>query len=88
METILGICRTLTPSSSPNGPSAAPDAPGAWTGPPPSSGSWTWTPNGHRCWGSWVPRAELEEAMERHVASYTDEWAAVLADPEKLSRFV
>ncbi|MEU3022605.1 nitrite reductase large subunit NirB [Nocardiopsis alba] len=32
--------------------------------------------------------AELEEAMERHVASYSDEWAAVLADPEKLSRFV
>ncbi|WP_431872270.1 nitrite reductase large subunit NirB [Nocardiopsis eucommiae] len=32
--------------------------------------------------------AELEEAMDRHVASYTDEWAAVLADPEKLSRFV
>ncbi|MDT0331939.1 nitrite reductase large subunit NirB [Nocardiopsis lambiniae] len=31
--------------------------------------------------------AELEEAMERHVASYTDEWAAVLADPDKLSRF-
>ncbi|MBQ1082426.1 MULTISPECIES: nitrite reductase large subunit NirB [unclassified Nocardiopsis] len=32
--------------------------------------------------------AELEEAMDRHVASYADEWAAVLADPDKLSRFV
>lgn len=32
--------------------------------------------------------AELEEAMDRHVATYTDEWAAVLADPDKLSRFV
>ncbi|WP_017597626.1 nitrite reductase large subunit NirB [Nocardiopsis lucentensis] len=32
--------------------------------------------------------AELEEAMERHVAGYSDEWADVLADPDKLSRFV
>ena len=32
--------------------------------------------------------AELEGAMARHVAGYADEWAAVLADPEKLSRFV
>jgi nitrite reductase (NADH) large subunit len=32
--------------------------------------------------------AELEEAMARHVDSYGDEWAAVLADPDKLARFV
>jgi nitrite reductase (NADH) large subunit len=32
--------------------------------------------------------AELEAAMRRHVAGYTDEWAAVLDDPEKLERFV
>lgn len=32
--------------------------------------------------------AELEAAMERHVAGYRDEWAAVLEDEEKLSRFV
>lgn len=32
--------------------------------------------------------ADLEAAMARHVAGYRDEWAAVLADPEKLSRFV
>ncbi|HZA09330.1 nitrite reductase large subunit NirB [Mycobacterium sp.] len=32
--------------------------------------------------------AELEAAMERHVAGYSDEWAGVLADEEKLSRFV
>ncbi|MBO0855488.1 MAG: nitrite reductase large subunit [Nocardia sp.] len=32
--------------------------------------------------------AELEDAMARHVAGYTDEWAAVLDDPDKLSRFV
>ncbi len=32
--------------------------------------------------------AELEEAMARHVAGYRDEWAAVLDDEEKLSRFV
>jgi nitrite reductase (NADH) large subunit len=32
--------------------------------------------------------AELEAAMERHVAGYSDEWAGVLGDDEKLSRFV
>ncbi len=32
--------------------------------------------------------AELEAAMARHVAGYRDEWAAVLEDPGKLSRFV
>jgi nitrite reductase (NADH) large subunit len=32
--------------------------------------------------------AELDAAMERHVAGYSDEWAGVLADQEKLSRFV
>ncbi|WP_040837446.1 nitrite reductase large subunit NirB [Nocardia brevicatena] len=32
--------------------------------------------------------AELEEAMAEHVAGYRDEWAAVLDDEEKLSRFV
>lgn len=32
--------------------------------------------------------AELEAAMARHTEDYTDEWAAVLQDPEKLSRFV
>lgn len=32
--------------------------------------------------------AELEAAMARHVAGYQDEWAAVLEDEEKLSRFV
>jgi nitrite reductase (NADH) large subunit len=31
--------------------------------------------------------AELDAAMERHVGSYTDEWAAVLDDEEKLRRF-
>ncbi|MCW4465516.1 nitrite reductase large subunit NirB [Glutamicibacter sp. MNS18] len=31
--------------------------------------------------------AELEEAMETHVAGYQDEWAATLNDPEKLKRF-
>ncbi|WP_416061366.1 nitrite reductase large subunit NirB [Rhodococcus indonesiensis] len=31
---------------------------------------------------------ELEAAMARHVAGYRDEWAGVLEDPEKLSRFV
>jgi nitrite reductase (NADH) large subunit len=31
--------------------------------------------------------AELEAAMERHVASYADEWAGVLDDPAKLARF-
>jgi nitrite reductase (NADH) large subunit len=32
--------------------------------------------------------AELEAAMARHVAGYSDEWAGVLADKDKLSRFV
>ncbi|MEV1295640.1 nitrite reductase large subunit NirB [Pseudonocardia sp. NPDC049635] len=32
--------------------------------------------------------AELDAAMARHVDSYADEWAGVLDDPEKLSRFV
>jgi nitrite reductase (NADH) large subunit len=32
--------------------------------------------------------ADLESAMARHVEGYRDEWAAVLDDPEKLSRFV
>jgi nitrite reductase (NADH) large subunit len=32
--------------------------------------------------------AELDAAVEAHVASYRDEWAAVLADPVKLRRFV
>ncbi|MFL6074410.1 MAG: nitrite reductase large subunit NirB [Mycobacteriales bacterium] len=31
--------------------------------------------------------AELEAAMERHVASYADEWRGVLEDPAKLARF-
>jgi len=31
---------------------------------------------------------DLETAMARHVAGYRDEWAGVLDDPEKLSRFV
>lgn len=31
--------------------------------------------------------ADLDAAMERHVASYQDEWSAVLDDPVKLSRF-
>ncbi|MGI8537665.1 MAG: nitrite reductase large subunit NirB [Mycobacteriales bacterium] len=31
--------------------------------------------------------AELDAAMERHVATYSDEWADTLADPERLSRF-
>lgn len=31
---------------------------------------------------------ELERAMAQHVDGYRDEWAAVLDDPEKLSRFV
>ena len=30
---------------------------------------------------------ELDVAMQRHVASYADEWRGVLDDPEKLSRF-
>ena len=32
--------------------------------------------------------AELEAAVEAHVAGYSDEWAGVLGDPEKLARFV
>jgi nitrite reductase (NADH) large subunit len=32
--------------------------------------------------------AELDAAVQRHVAAYQDEWAAVLADPAKLRRFV
>ncbi|MFD4366350.1 nitrite reductase large subunit NirB [Rhodococcus sp. NPDC058521] len=32
--------------------------------------------------------SELEEDMAKHVAGYRDEWAGVLEDPEKLSRFV
>lgn len=32
--------------------------------------------------------ADLDAAMEAHVGSYTDEWAAVLDDEEKLGRFV
>jgi nitrite reductase (NADH) large subunit len=31
---------------------------------------------------------ELEAAMQRHVDNYSDEWAGVLTDPDKLSRFV
>ncbi|HZQ32892.1 MAG TPA: nitrite reductase large subunit NirB [Mycobacterium sp.] len=31
---------------------------------------------------------ELEAAMARHVAGYSDEWAGVLADQDKLARFV
>ncbi|MGH3612129.1 MAG: hypothetical protein ACRDRK_05850, partial [Pseudonocardia sp.] len=32
--------------------------------------------------------ADLEAAMEKHVAGYADEWRGVLEDPGKLSRFV
>ncbi|HSV64835.1 MAG TPA: nitrite reductase large subunit NirB [Mycobacteriales bacterium] len=32
--------------------------------------------------------AELDAAMGRHVASYSDEWRDTLADPDKLGRFV
>ena len=32
--------------------------------------------------------AELDAAVARHVESYSDEWAGVLADPAKLERFV
>ncbi|MEP7737445.1 nitrite reductase large subunit NirB [Nocardioides sp. 31GB23] len=32
--------------------------------------------------------SELEAAMARHVATYVDEWSAVLDDPDKLARFV
>ncbi|MEX2291957.1 MAG: nitrite reductase large subunit NirB [Mycobacteriales bacterium] len=31
--------------------------------------------------------AELDEAMARHVETYSDEWADTLADPERLARF-
>jgi nitrite reductase (NADH) large subunit len=31
---------------------------------------------------------ELDEAMQRHVATYRDEWADVLDDPDRLRRFV
>ncbi|KQZ08570.1 nitrite reductase [Agromyces sp. Root1464] len=31
--------------------------------------------------------AELEAAVDAHVGSYEDEWAATLADPERLRRF-
>ncbi len=31
---------------------------------------------------------ELERLMDRHVASYTDEWRAAIEDPETLRRFV
>ncbi len=31
---------------------------------------------------------ELEAMMSRHVSDYQDEWAATLADPERLRRFV
>src|SRR5262249_42312041 len=30
---------------------------------------------------------ELDAAMARHVAGYSDEWRGVLEDPEKLARF-
>jgi nitrite reductase (NADH) large subunit len=32
--------------------------------------------------------ADLEADMAKHVATYADEWAATIADPEKLKRFV
>ena len=32
--------------------------------------------------------ADLEAAMQRHVDGYSDEWAGVLQDEAKLSRFV
>ncbi|GAA0210079.1 nitrite reductase large subunit NirB [Actinomadura nitritigenes] len=32
--------------------------------------------------------AELDAAMERHVAAYSDEWRDTLADPDRLRRFV
>lgn len=31
--------------------------------------------------------AELDAAMDEHVSAYRDEWAATLADPDKLRRF-
>ncbi|WP_424215273.1 nitrite reductase large subunit NirB [Streptomyces sp. BI20] len=32
--------------------------------------------------------ADLDELMARHVSTYEDEWAATLADPDRLRRFV
>ncbi|NUR83455.1 MAG: nitrite reductase large subunit [Nonomuraea sp.] len=32
--------------------------------------------------------ADLDAQMDNHIATYADEWAATLDDPEKLSRFV
>jgi len=32
--------------------------------------------------------ADLDAAMDNHVASYSDEWADTLEDPERLARFV
>jgi nitrite reductase (NADH) large subunit len=32
--------------------------------------------------------AELDAAMDRHVAVYADEWRAAIEDPDKLRRFV
>ena len=32
--------------------------------------------------------AELDSALSQHVVTYQDEWAAVLADPQRLRRFV
>jgi nitrite reductase (NADH) large subunit len=32
--------------------------------------------------------AELDAAMERHVAAYADEWRTAIEDPDKLRRFV
>nr|BFD89769.1 nitrite reductase large subunit NirB [Kitasatospora sp. Xyl93] len=31
--------------------------------------------------------AELDDLMDRHICGYQDEWAATLADPERLRRF-
>ncbi|MGW2544865.1 nitrite reductase large subunit NirB, partial [Kitasatospora sp. NPDC001574] len=31
--------------------------------------------------------AELDQLMDRHIGSYQDEWAATLADPDRLRRF-
>ncbi|HEV7450950.1 MAG TPA: nitrite reductase (NAD(P)H), partial [Pseudonocardiaceae bacterium] len=31
--------------------------------------------------------AELDAAMEAHVAAYSDEWRGVLEDPDKVARF-
>jgi nitrite reductase (NADH) large subunit len=40
------------------------------------------------CEDSLAIGADLEAAMAKHVDGYKDEWAGVLEDPEKLSRFV